>query len=267
MKGQQYRLQYIPQEGFLRYSGAYWMSHVKRSHNLGGEWIRKVVTLCEAGSESAYWISYHEGYSFWELCRNHNTARQQSLFWVAHWALTEAVIFLVDDAGAEVSARPYQYQITQPIVETVPWNEKNGKALTRVLLDQRGVEIEITEEVVWNATLNEESGEEILNLLLDRRGAELKITQKVLRGTMTNLRDGSRLMRLLLNRGVEIKITDKVYEHAASYWHDKDEMMQLLRNRRAADLNEADVKEADVKQADLRAAEPRKGWLSYFFGS
>jgi hypothetical protein len=103
MKGQQYRLQYIPQEGFLRYSGAYWMSHVKRSHNLGGEWIRKVVTLCEAGSESAYWISYHEGYSFWELCRNHNTARRQSLFWVAHWALTEAVIFLVDEQGMKIT--------------------------------------------------------------------------------------------------------------------------------------------------------------------
>jgi hypothetical protein len=54
MTGQQYCPQYIPQEGFLEYSADYWMSHVKRGHNLGSEWIRRVVILCEAGEDFAY---------------------------------------------------------------------------------------------------------------------------------------------------------------------------------------------------------------------
>jgi hypothetical protein len=143
------------------------MSHVKQGQNLGGEWIRKVVILCEVVDDSVHWTSYHEDYRFWWILFKKRT----SLFWATLWALTEVVIFLIDEQGIKITEEEIwaaasskgggvpvlkflldrtDIKITLPLVEAVAvaWNRENGKGLMQVLLDQRGAEIKITEEVV-----------------------------------------------------------------------------------------------------------------------
>ncbi|CAI7613125.1 unnamed protein product [Penicillium pancosmium] len=59
--------QSIPEEGFLEYSAAYWIYHVKQGHNMDNELIQNVVKLCELEPDSAYCIHYRTDHWYWSM--------------------------------------------------------------------------------------------------------------------------------------------------------------------------------------------------------
>ncbi|KAF4458312.1 hypothetical protein FALBO_14955 [Fusarium albosuccineum] len=105
------------------------------------------------------------------------------------------------------------FDVTKEVVRAAAENEKSGKEVLRLLLDERGDEIEITEGVVKAAAGNSGSGKEVLELLLDERGVEIKITEGVVKAAAGNSGSGKEILELLLDeRGAEIKITEGVIE-------------------------------------------------------
>ncbi|KAJ3537065.1 hypothetical protein NM208_g6472 [Fusarium decemcellulare] len=78
------------------------------------------------------------------------------------------------------------FDVTKEVVRAAAENEKSGKEVLRLLLDERGDEIEITEGVVKAAAGNSGSGKEVLELLLDERGVEIEITEGVIEAVVRN---------------------------------------------------------------------------------
>ncbi|KAL6886872.1 Pfs, NACHT, and ankyrin domain protein [Trichoderma evansii] len=110
---------------------------------------------------------------------------------------------------------------------------RNGKEIMALLLDQRGDQVTITEEVVKAAAGNWRDGKKVMALLLDQRGDQVIITEEVVKAAARNLSCGREVMAFLLDRREDqITITKEVVKAAAGNWESGKEVITLLLDRR-----------------------------------
>ncbi|KFY17970.1 hypothetical protein V492_00220, partial [Pseudogymnoascus sp. VKM F-4246] len=150
-------------------------------------------------------------------------------------------------------------EITENVVEAATGNERSGKEVVTLLLDQRGDDVRITDNVVKAAARNRgddvhitddvvkaaagnmQSGKEVIALLLDRRGDNVHITDDVVKAAALNGGSGKEVMALLLDqRGDDVRITEDVLKAAAWNRESGKEVMTLLLDRRGVDVHITD---------------------------
>jgi hypothetical protein len=142
----------------------------------------------------------------------------------------EVMTLLLEQRGADVV-------VTEEVLKAAAGNGENGKEVMALLLEQRGADVVVTEEVVKAAAGNGENGKEVMALLLEQRGAEVKISEEVLKAAAGNEENGKEVMALLLEqRGADVVVTEEVVKAAAGNWGNGKEVMTLLLEQRGADV-------------------------------
>jgi hypothetical protein len=86
------------------------------------------------------------------------------------------------------------------VVKAAAGNDRYGKEVMALLLDQRGADIVITEEVVKAAVGNYSNGKEVMALLLDQRGADVVITEEVVKAAVGNYGNGKEVITFFLEQ-------------------------------------------------------------------
>ncbi|KAJ5520473.1 Velvet factor [Penicillium fimorum] len=129
------------------------------------------------------------------------------------------------------------FQVNEEVLKGAAYNEKCGREIVSLLLEERGAEIKITEDIVEAAASNWRCGREIVSLLLDKRGAEIKITEDIVKAAASNWRCGKEIVSLLLKeRGAKIKITEDIVKAAAGNPECGKEIVSLLLEERGAKI-------------------------------
>jgi hypothetical protein len=120
-------------------------------------------------------------------------------------------------------------KVTEPVLSAAASNVKEGEALMRLFLQERGGEVKITEPVLSAAASNYEKGEALMRLSLQERGGEVKITEPVLLTAVMNAKKAVPLMKLFLQeRGDEVKITEPVLLATARHYTEAGVLMKLF---------------------------------------
>ncbi|KAH8653142.1 hypothetical protein BGZ60DRAFT_533332 [Tricladium varicosporioides] len=142
----------------------------------------------------------------------------------------ELMRLLLEQRGTDVV-------ITEGVLKAAAENRRSGKEVMRLLLEERGTDVVITKEVLKAAAGNKRSGEGVMRLLLEQRGTDVVITEGVLKAAAGNKRSGEGVMRLLLEqRGTDVVITKEVLKAAAGNWRSGEKVMRLLLEQRGTDV-------------------------------
>ena len=156
---------------FLDYSATHWVAHVQEVNISRNDWISRTVKLCDIrdGLSSTLFKIYSQSTY---LCSSYGQGRT-AMHWGVLLGLVNETRYLI---GTSFDCDGSKAAIQEIVVDAVR-NDKYGRELLELFLDQRGEEVEITEQVVEAAARNKSSGKEVMALLLDRRGDEVKITE------------------------------------------------------------------------------------------